>query len=434
MTVSANSEISEVNEPLERFVLWALAALDIEVDRKPDSRFRAALPERWQSTFERDELAFRLDKGDSGQKEDSLTIDSPLFHQIVSCLLADTPVLHAVPRNQPESVHQISTALFESYTVDGGHVRLGGCTLEDRPILRVTLRQSADRLIHLFTDPTGHPVTESFQEDLVLGDLSVIPRPPIRVLDQELDEWQEIGLQLAPEHNSADAPLLTTVIWCKYATGTLLFSIGRQTAEVSFDGWASRFASKKVKPPPFACPLCDQTSYHLALTDDNQVTVAEAIVACSESGRRVLQSALETCVSSGRVALPEHMRDCPVSRDRVAASALVQCEMCHEHVSPTTIRRGRCTACREMESVTKHEPRIVRLIGEYPSLDRWRRWRISETATTYITVATSMLRRLLLVANKQTLEIRRIATGTIPFSTWNDCEDAQRDELLGTRS
>jgi hypothetical protein len=434
VTVTAKSEISEVNEPLERFVLWALAALHIEVDRKPDSKFHAVLPEQWQSTFERNELAFRLGEGDSAREEESLTIDSPLFHQIVSCLLADTPVLHAVPRNQPESVHQISTALFESYTVDGGHVRLGGCTLEDRPILRVTLRQSANRLIHLFTDTMGHPITESLQEDLELGDLSVISRPPIRVSGQELDKWQEVGLELAPEHNSADAPLLTTVIWCKYATGTLLFSIGRQTAEVSFDGWASRFASKQEKPPPYACPLCDQSSYHLAMTDDKQITVAGGIVPCSESGRRVLRSALETCVASGRVALPEHMRDCPVSRDRVAASALVQCEMCHEQVSPTTIRRGRCTACRELESVTKHEPRIVRLIGEYPSLDRWRRWKISETATTYITVATSMLRRLLLVANKQTLEIRRIATGTIPFSAWNDCEDAQRDELLGTRS
>lgn len=434
VTTAAQPDTSAINEPLDRFALWAFDALGIEVEQESSSIYRAAVPLRWQSALEREELRFSLTDGDTAGAADLLTTDSPLFHQIVNCLLGDAAVLHAAPRNQPVSVHEISSKLFDAYTVEDGHVRLLGCTLEFRPLLRITLRQSADRLIHVFTDETGNPVSESLQEDLGLDDLATSARPPIRVTDQAVQKWREVGTQVSSQRDAPAGPLLVTVVWCKYAIGTLLFSIGRQSAEVSFEGWASRFASGREKPPPYQCPHCERSSYHLALTDDRQITAAEAIATCSESGRRVLQSALETCDVTGKPALPEHIRQCPVSGDRVIKSALAACDMCHEQVSPATLRRGRCTACRRMESVTKHEPRIVRLIGEYPALDRWRRWKISETATVYITVATSMLRRLLLVANKQTLEIRRIATGTVPFSTWHECESVQRDELLGTRS
>lgn len=434
MTAASQSATSELDEPLDRFALWALEALDIQVSHESDSTYRAVLPPELQPTFQREQLTFCLGDGDSGQSAEALTTDSSLFRQIVTCLLGGAPLLHAVPRKQPVSVHEISSKLFEAYSVEDGHVRLRGCTLDYRPILRITLRRSADRLIHLFTDEAGRPIPESLREDLGLDELTIAARPPVRVTDAQLERWPIVGSKVAAEYESNAEPLLVTVVWCKYAVGSLLFSIGRQSAEVNFDGWARRIASGREKPPPYSCPQSHQSSYHLALTDDQQITAAEAIATCAESGRRVLQSALETCEVTGKAALPDHMCNCPVSGDRLVKSALVSCEMCHEQVSPATLRRGRCTACRGMESVTKHEPRIVRLIGEYPALDRWRRWKISETATTYITVATSMLRRLLLVANKQSLEIRRIATNTMPFSTWQECEPVQRDELLGTRS
>jgi len=434
VTIATQPATSESNESLDRFALWALEASNIEVEQDSDSSFHAAVPIQCQPAFGRAELTFCIGEGDSSDAEETLTTDSPLFGKIVNCLLGDAPVLHAAPRNQPVSVHEISSKLFDAYTVEDGHVRLLGCTLEYRPLLRITLRQSADRLLHLFTDETGRTISASLHEDLGRDELSVSARPPVRVADRAVEKWQEVASQVTSQREANPVPLLVTVVWCKYAIGTLLFSIGRQSAEVSFEGWASRFASGREQPPPYACPLSDKSSHHLALTDDRQITVAEAIATCSESGRRVLQSALEICDATGKAALPEYMCDCAVTGDRVVKSALGLCDMCREEVSPTALRRGRCAACRRMENVTKHEPRIVRLIGEYPGLDRWRRWRISETATNYITVATSMLRRLLLVANKQSLEIRRIATNTIPFSTWHECEPIQREELLGTRS
>lgn len=423
------------DEPLKGFVLWAFSALKMDCAGQSDGTFRVQLPPQRQQAFDgKKQLEFRIGRAAANRETELLASASPLFQQLVECLIAGGQALHAAPREQPESVHELSQILFNAYAVDGGHVRLGGCTLEDRPLLRITLPQAEDQLVHYYVDQAGQQVSDELVNELGLADLITLKRPARRLKSGELARWQETAGQVVSANSTGAKPLLVTVIWCHYATGTLLFSIGRQSAEVSFAGWASQLATKRVKPPPYRCPLSHHSSYNLVLTDDNQLTVAEAIATCSETGRRVLSSVLETCSLTGRQALPEHMRDCPVSGERVVASALVSCEMCREQVSPTVIRRGRCAACRGLENVTKYEPRIVRLTSEYSGLDRWRRWRMAETATVYIAVASSLLRRLLLVVDKQGLEVRHVATCTAPFSTWRDCEPNQRDELLGTRA
>jgi hypothetical protein len=73
---------------------------------------------------------------------------------------------------------------------------------------------------------------------------------------------------------------------------------------------------------------------------------------------------------------------------------------------------------------------MARLLGEYPKLDRWSRWRLAETATSYVLKAGSLTKRLLIVVDKHNLEVLRLAKGS-PFSRkWAEAPDVDRAAYL----
>jgi hypothetical protein len=72
-----------------------------------------------------------------------------------------------------------------------------------------------------------------------------------------------------------------------------------------------------------------------------------------------------------------------------------------------------------MSAVTKDDPRMARLLGEYPRLDRWPQWRMSETLTSYLAIGSGVWRRLLVVADKETLELRHLASGHRLSKRWS---------------
>jgi hypothetical protein len=78
-----------------------------------------------------------------------------------------------------------------------------------------------------------------------------------------------------------------------------------------------------------------------------------------------------------------------------------------------------------MKSVKKADPRMARVLHEHPALDRWRHWRISETSRVYVLVARGLLRRLLIVVDKETLELRHLATGSRLSGGWTIVEPDQ---------
>ena len=79
----------------------------------------------------------------------------------------------------------------------------------------------------------------------------------------------------------------------------------------------------------------------------------------------------------------------------------------------------------ETVAVKKADPRMARLLHEHPALDRWRRWQMSETSRVYVVVATGWLRRLLVVVDKETLELRHMAVGSRLSHRWAEVEQAQ---------
>ena len=130
---------------------------------------------------------------------------------------------------------------------------------------------------------------------------------------------------------------------------------------------------------------------------------------CAETGRQVLQNELVTCAATGRRVLAELTKTCPVTGLPELAAVMVNCAHCGQLVSPAAIERGRCRGCRDLKGVSLTDPRLARVLHEHAELARWSNWRISETPVVYVLTASAWLKRLLLVVDKQSLRLQRVA-------------------------
>jgi hypothetical protein len=331
---------------------------------------------------------------------------------------------HVVPADQPQSVAEVAARLFPAYTVDEGHVSLAGCSLEDRLFLRLGFRDG-DRTCEIFLNGEGQEVDEEPVRGLAeCPPLGRAPQP----LGPEIERLMAGGTRLAEEHLPGGAALEladSTAVWCKFADGKLRFTIGAAAVDLPFSGWA-----RGLQAPPFVCQYTGESTYHLAATDDGRIVAAERIETCAETGRRLLSSELVTCSATGRRVAAELVEACPVSGRRLLQSTMVHCGTCRQRVSPAALERNQCLACRKLKRVSKADPRMARLFDEHPPLDRWPRWRIAETARVYVLVASGWLRRLLVVVDKESLELRLLATGSRLTAAWQVVEPAQYPHVL----
>lgn len=335
-------------------------------------------------------------------------------------------VIHVAPAEQPSSVHQIAERLFPAYAVDEGKVQLAGCTLEDRLFVRLEFRRGRQSGV-VYLDETGEEVAAELVEALGMSEVAELPRPP-QPVTPEVERAIETAVRAAVARLPGDDPLevLTrAALWCKFAEGKLRFAVGDDSADLPFSGW-----SRTLGPPPFVCPYTGTSTFHVAATDDGRIVAAEKIEVCAESNRRMLGDDLETCSLTGRRVAAELIETCPVSGRRVLGSQMVECRACRQRVSPSTIQRSRCAACRELKPVTKADPRMARVLHEHPLLDRWSSWRISETATVYVLTAAGWLKRLLVVVDKASLELRHLATGNRILGGWHPVEPGQYEYVL----
>jgi hypothetical protein len=445
MTHTGQDRSQILSLPTQQFLLWCLEAFGLRVVSDDSLNYRLQLPEQPPQSPKDASLEqvvgvrFTFDPEQSGVAagiRECVTTQSPLFTWLRDRLRRSKVPLSAVAAQQPVSVHELTDKLYAPYRVDGGHASLAGCNLEDRPFLRLTyLNPQADspnrQLKHVFADADGRLLNASLHDDLALHDLKPLPGRSRRVASSVLDEWREVTRQQSESADSHVGELLaTTLVWCKYVEAKLSFTIGRQSVELMAEGWAKLFADEQLKPPPYTCPLTGKSSYHLAATDDGQITVADAIVSCDESAKRVLDSELETCAVTGQRVLATYLRNCPISAQPVLHSALERCDMCQQAVSPLTINDGRCSVCRGITPIKKDDPRMARVLGEYPKLDRWKFWRLAEGESIYAMVAASLVKRLLLIVDKSTLEVTRLASGARFSRRWHDADEPLRAEWL----
>jgi hypothetical protein len=335
-------------------------------------------------------------------------------------------VTHAAPADEPQGVEQIAARLLPAYTVDGGAATLAGCTLEERLLLRLRFGHAGQEL-EIYLSAEGKEVDGAPIAGPGRVELTGLAEPPGR-LGPEVERLLATGARLAAERlppGSEPELLLATAVWCKHAAGKLRFTIGDAAIEVPFSGWA-----RSLAPPRIVCPRSGTPTFHLAATDDGRLAAAGQIERCAVTGRRMLATELVSCSATGQRVAPELIEVCPVSGRRLLRTAMVQCGMCRERVSDAVVERGLCLACRRLKRVSKADPRMARVLHEHPPLDRWRHWRIAETGRVYVLVATRWIKRLLVVVDKDSLELSLVATGSRLSPRWQPAEPAQYPYIL----
>ncbi|GMQ80121.1 MAG: hypothetical protein BMS9Abin04_065 [Planctomycetia bacterium] len=436
-------------EVTRQFTLWAFDQLELHA-AETGGLYRLTLPDGpWDSYKPGDRIVFRFEPEDdsSGSEPGSpaerpqvVTPASDLFEWLLGQLRAQgdrdrSGAVHARPRQQPANVHEISDRLFSAYQVDGGTVHLAGCCLEDRPLLRLTYR-SADggSLWHRFLDENGRQIDAELVARLHLNDLVPTetrdlpgqPHPDIRHLLAVAARHEEPAAGGTSGRPAAER-VARTLVWCRFAQGKLQFTLGPATAEQTFSGWA-----ETLEAPPFVCPQTGTAGYHLAATDDGLVTLAEAVATCDQSGRRVLARDLVRCGVTGQRVLASYTEICPVTAQPVLAANMATCTSCRQRVSRAVLDRRICRACRHLATVKKDDPRLARLLGDYPKLDHWRSWRLAETATVYITCGAGLLRKLLVVVDKRSFEPLHVARGSRFSGQWTPVAADQYGEELSS--
>ncbi|MHB8972154.1 MAG: hypothetical protein ACYC3X_06585 [Pirellulaceae bacterium] len=435
-----------------RFVLWCLDALGlpattdergiyrIEVAGAKEKEAVGAVPLHPYAGLAGRRFVFDRSNGQpDGDSEtvEQVTLESPLSKWLWEELRSVAWPVQAVAAHQPISVHELTTQLFAPYDIAGGRVHLSGCSLEDRPFLRLTFLSppspsGAPQIVHCFGTSDGQLLDEPMMADLELNQLTPLAGRTPRLGSGVLQQWTDVTRRhFEASHAVGEWALLAaTLVWCKYAEGKLTFSIGAKSVDVGFAGWGKLFADRLIMPPPYTCPLSSRSSYRLAATDDGRITVAEGIASCDVSARRVLVEELQRCSETGRQVLPEFLRTCPVTGQRVLESLLQTCSMCQQQVSSKALDGDRCAACHRLSPTTKSDPRMARVLDAYPKLDRWRSWRIAETRSVQIMVGTSTLHRLLVVLDKHTLDVLHVASGSRMSSRWTVASDVQRTEWV----
>lgn len=345
---------------------------------------------------------------------------------------APSGVRHLAPARQPTTVREIAERLFPAYTIDGGSVHLAGCILEDRLFVRIATQHRGES-VEFYLDGDGKAADPATVEVLGMDNTVELPQPPEpsdlaqAAIDPLVAEGRRMLAQQFPPGNAPER-VDTAAVWCKHVEGKLRFTTsvgGGGSADLLFSGWA-----RTLVPPPFVCPHSDAKTFHLATTDDGRIVAAEEIVACAETGRRVLADDLVVCHATGRRVLAELTAVCPVTAKPVLRTTLVACDMCGQRVAPTALRGKRCLACGNLRPLGKSDPRLARLLAEYPLMDRWRKWRIGETTDVYILTAIGWFRKLLVVADKDSLAIKRLGSAGRLFSRWEIAEPDQYDAII----
>jgi len=421
-------------EDLVDFVRWAVAQLQLPF-REQEGQAALTLPEEDRSAFDdQHELQLALD----GRNRDGLepiSLNSRFGKWLLDKLHSLQPAVHARPKEQPAAVNALADRLFSAYQVTGGNIHLGGCQLTDFPFLRLSYaaeEASHTTIKHLYVAHDGSSVSDDLVSDLGLDKVEPITKAPPRIEEASLSALIAAGRRVAAQaansrelQTAVAEPLLTTIVWVKQASGKLYFEIGESSAVLPFSGWA-----KLLKPKPFVTEYSRTSTFHLAATDDGRIDAYEQITACELSGERVLLQDLVQCSVTGKRVKKEFTEICPVSGKPTLKDEFDVCPLCQQRVSKAVLTDNACLGCRGLEKIAKDDPRLVWILGEHTGLDRWKHWQLAETLDVYIVQASSLLKRLLVVVDKETLVVRHVATAGRFSSIWTPATESVREELL----
>lgn len=426
---------SNHQEGVADFLRWLLAQLELDLE-ETNGVGRLRLDESDRDAFGgQSELRIALQDAPADGQAESIDFNSGLGAWLLTRLRALGPAVHVRPRDQPTAVNDISSRLLSAYRVDGGRIHLGGCQLVDFPFLRLSFaanEKGRPCVRHLFVAHDGTSVSDGQANDLGLLDIEPIIKSPPRIDALALGTLIASGRRIATKKSTSRDPSASTVdplaialVWVKHASGQLHFTVGDTMVALPFSGWA-----RLIEAQPFVAKRSGASSYHLAATDDGGIDAFEEITTCEQSGRRVLRQDLVTCSVTGKRILEEFAEACPVSGKPTQTDQFANCSICQQRVSKSVLELETCAACRQMDKIKKDDPRLVWILGEHTGLGRWKRWQLAETQSVYIVRSESLMKRLLVVVDKETLAVRHLATSGRLASGWTFIEEAEHAELL----
>lgn len=421
---------SRFTESVDHFVRQALTALGLPFNDEGEA-IAFEVPEEDRAALGGAErYAVPLESGGDVFEE-----HAEFFDWLRSKFSTSDGAVNARPVGQPAAVNDIAPSLFHAYQIEGGQVHLGGCRLTDLPFLRLSyLAPDGATLRHVFVSEDGSTVNDQLVGELGLSEVELLSHEPTpRVNPTMLDSLRSSGQRIAAKSTShrdpsaaAVPPKLATLVWVKRVEGHLEFTVGEESASHSFEGWA-----RTLKAEPFVGPFSGLSGFQLAATDEGQIDVAEGIGRCEHSGQRFLASELVRCSPNNQLVHRSYTRRCPVTGESCLEEAFEVCVTCGEEVGAPSLEGGECLACRTVAAISKDDPRVVWILGEHPSLDAWKRWRMSETEDVYIIRLASVLKSLLLVVEKDTLAVRRIVKRGPFASRWAPLSEAEIQQTLG---
>lgn len=317
------------------------------------------------------------------------------------------------PRDQPEQLHDIAPRLTSAYQVDGGGLHIAGCSFTDVPFFRITTVDEAHGepvFSHTLLDSQGNLVDSELATQLGLTETKNCDHPPSH--------------SLSPPDRPVEAAL-SAVMWAKWVTGCVQFTLGDASLATPFEGWA-----RTLTAPPASCPLTGEKTFHLSALDDGQIVASEQAAPCEVTGRVLLKRDLAVCSVTGKRVAPELCETCPITNQPALTDSFAVCSRCGERVSRAALLGGRCQACRAMRSVTAAEPVLSAILSAYPGLASSKRWRLAETNSVYLLERGRPFRRQLLVLDRWDLKVRR-ALRLGPFGRTSELLDQQKQALLG---
>lgn len=339
---------------------------------------------------------------------------------------------HLSPMGQPDSVHEISDALYRPFQTQvaedaGIHFRISGCQIDMVPFV-----QAEDGRYYLLN---GTQVSEQHATSLGLDDLQQREAPPhectTSVQRQSIADELE---RLAEQVRLADAADgRQWLVWCSHVHGVLVAEKDSESISVPFSMWGSRLNKGLDKCPPFHCPIGDVDTYNLACDDDGTITDADSIVTCPESGRRLQKAKLETCQATGKLMDPEGLSRCPVNNHLVSQSVLKKCNGCFQQVAPNALlQKGRCFSCRNLsrlisnantDSQRRWHEAWLQLQQKFPALAIGSKVRFAEQAKEWLVHAKIGRNSWILVVDRETLDILRAAKSGGWLKPWSEVKN-----------
>ncbi len=339
----------------------------------------------------------------------------------------ETGFRHLAPRHQPQSVHEISDSLYAPFRDSELSVHLSGCNID--PIPFVKAESGEYRLLN------GETMSPEFAESLGLDQLDELPEPPVEWQAEEtrekiLEQLDALKLEIALA-SAADGQ--QWIVWCNHVHGRLTAETEEAMVDIPFSLWGVRLVSGTELCPPYHCPFADVDTWNLAADDEGTISDANSMEICSETGKRLLRQKMETCHASGKLVDRSILMQCPVSGRFLLSQLAGQCVECHQTVEPSTLGRGRCDRCRNLQKVNRDHGFLQELFGHFDGLQRARKFKMAEQPDSWLVQAAIDGQTWRMVIGKQTLSVLTVARLNGWLRGWSRVDEGDWPDFLKSR-